>query len=509
MTSRVTNKEVIEEKISKLHNDEYKLISDYNGTSKPITLLHKPCGTQYTVSKANRFLNEGHSMCPVCHKPKSHSTRRLTLKIFLENKSKEPDGNEYEYINGFKNSNTKLTLLHKTCGNKFDITPHMFLGSYKRRCPYCANKSRGQFKDNYLDTILKESNEKGKYEWQIDTSSYQYDNKKKLSIKHLECGNIYEVRPNDFQQGYRCPFCSVSKGYSVEEKEMTDYIKTLVGEDEVLENYREKIELDCYLPNYNLGFEFNGVYWHSDIYKDKNYHLNKLKAFLKKGIDVIFINESDWVYKRSLVEDRIRIIIGKIKHRIFARKTQFKAISASMSKKFLNENHLQGNAISKYNYGLFYKNELVSVMTFIGSRANVNSSKDDNNLELLRFASLKNHIIVGGFSKLLNDSLKEINKLNSYNKLITFADLSFSRGNVYLKNGFVLDHISKPSYNYFTGNSRRINRYQMRKSELKKKYPDFYNENLTELKIVDNIPNIYRVWNCGNLVLTKNLLPSK
>ena len=30
-------------------------------------------------------------------------------------------------------------------------------------------------------------------------------------------------------------------------------------------------EIDIYLPNLNLAFEFNGVYWHCDLYKNKKW----------------------------------------------------------------------------------------------------------------------------------------------------------------------------------------------------------------------------------------------
>ena len=32
--------------------------------------------------------------------------------------------------------------------------------------------------------------------------------KTKLRIKHNKCNNVYEVRPNDFLNGKRCPFCA-------------------------------------------------------------------------------------------------------------------------------------------------------------------------------------------------------------------------------------------------------------------------------------------------------------
>ena len=36
-------------------------------------------------------------------------------------------------------------------------------------------------------------------------------------------------------------------------------------------------ELDIYLPDSKLAFEFNGLYWHSESQKGKNYHQIKTK----------------------------------------------------------------------------------------------------------------------------------------------------------------------------------------------------------------------------------------
>jgi len=52
-------------------------------------------------------------------------------------------------------------------------------------------------------------------------------------------------------------------------------------------------EIDIYIPEYNLAIEFNGLYWHSEIYKDKNYHLNKTEECLKNNIQLIHIFEDE------------------------------------------------------------------------------------------------------------------------------------------------------------------------------------------------------------------------
>ena len=52
-------------------------------------------------------------------------------------------------------------------------------------------------------------------------------------------------------------------------------------------------ELDIYLPSRKIGFEYNGFYWHSDKYKEKNAHLDKLNHFKEEGIRVYFIDSWD------------------------------------------------------------------------------------------------------------------------------------------------------------------------------------------------------------------------
>lgn len=51
-------------------------------------------------------------------------------------------------------------------------------------------------------------------------------------------------------------------------------------------------ELDIYLPDYRLGIEFNGTFWHSTLnITDRNYHLNKSKECEALGIHLVHIYE--------------------------------------------------------------------------------------------------------------------------------------------------------------------------------------------------------------------------
>ena len=157
----------------------------------------------------------------------------------------------------------------------------------------------------------------------------------------------------------------------------------------------------------------------------------------------------------------------------------------------MEENHLQGKDTSSIRYGLFFDNELVSVMTFGKPRFNKNYD-----FELIRFASKLGFQVVGAFGKLLKHFT-----INFPDKsIISYADRRYSKGKVYLSNGFDLTNASKPNYFYVRG-IEKYNRYQCQKHKLKNILGECFDENLTETEnMIFN--GFSKVFDCGNLVFT-------
>lgn len=54
-------------------------------------------------------------------------------------------------------------------------------------------------------------------------------------------------------------------------------------------------EIDFYCPDYGIGIEFNGDYWHSVEQHGTKYHLKKYEMAKKKDIFLIHIYEHEWV----------------------------------------------------------------------------------------------------------------------------------------------------------------------------------------------------------------------
>ncbi len=264
-----------------------------------------------------------------------------------------------------------------------------------------------------------------------------------------------------------CTECyPISKTTSLIEIQLFEIIK-LKYLGEVIQSYRDVLEIDIYLPELKLGFELNGLYWHSEKFVDKNYHKEKTNYFKEKGIRIIHIWEDDWINKNEIIKSQISNLIGTTKNKIFARKCEIREVNLNECRDFLNNNHTQGYVNSKIKIGLYYNNELVSLMTF-------NQFEEiDNNLEwnLNSFCNKLETIVIGGASKLLSYFIKTY----SPKKIVSYADLDWSQGNLYYKLGFNLINESKPDYKYLC-NKNRVNK--------------------SNLNIFESID---KIWDCGKL----------
>jgi len=310
------------------------------------------------------------------------------------------------------------------------------------------------------------------------------------------CENDYEITRVLLNERNRegfglCTNCNEIGVNSVSEleKDILSFIKSLGLECE--ENDRKTIsgkELDIIIPSKNIAIEINGLYWHSELHKDKNYHLNKTELCEEKGIQLIHIFEDEWLHKKDIVESRIRNILGFNNIRIYARKCEVREVDIKDNINFLNENHIQGSVKSNIKLGLYYNGELVSLMTFGYGRVIMGGK--DNEWELLRFCNKLNTNVVGGASKLLKHFI------NNYRpkEIISYADRRWSMGNMYEKLGFEFIHNSKPNYWYINGNIREY-RFKYRKSRLTNLLN--YDEKLSEHDIM-LMNKRYRIYDCGN-----------
>lgn len=241
--------------------------------------------------------------------------------------------------------------------------------------------------------------------------------------------------------------------------------------------------LDILLPEFNLALEFNGLYWHSELFKEKGYHLNKTKKCRENNVMLIHIWEDDWVNRKQVIKSIILNRIGKIENKIWARKCKIRSLSNEETSIFLNENHIQGYTKFSESIGLYYNNELVSLMCF-GWRS-TNGKKE---YELIRFCNKLFTSVVGGASKLFQSFIKK----NNIEEVTSYSDISIFEGSLYKKIGFKYVRSSDINYWWVVKGVRR-HRFGYNKKKLVK---NGYDPLKTEVEIMHELGN-YRVWGCG------------
>ena len=333
----------------------------------------------------------------------------------------------------------------------------------------------------------------------------QYITTDKINAYDFKCKKCDVIFKDHIDGGHlpRCLKCDpILSGFSICEKEICDYVKSLCGEENIIENDRtilSGLELDIYIPSKNIAIEYDGLYWHSEYEggKNKNYHVGKTNDCESKGIKLIHIFEDEWVYRKDVVKSKLKHLLSENNEKsIYARNCEIKEIVDV--KEFLDKNHVQGNCQSSIKIGAFFKDELVAVMTFGKTRVIIGGNKNHKNgeYELLRFATNKK--VVGVASRLLMFFEKSHKPI----KIVTYADRRYSVGNLYDKIGFTKKNSGTPNYWYFKiGDNHRKHRFQFAKHRLKKSLENFV-ESLTEWENMKN-HGFDRIWDCGNIKYEK------
>ena len=241
------------------------------------------------------------------------------------------------------------------------------------------------------------------------------------------------------------------------ETKILDYLKDELHIVNIEEHNRTILgdgkEIDIYLPDYKLGIEINGMYFHSDIFKEKNYHKNKSLICESNGIHLMHIYEWEITDNNMLekIKSILRIFTNNVKNRIYARKCEIREITNAEAKIFNDKNHLQNHRNAKITYGLFYNNELVQLMSF--------SKHSIYEWEIIRGCPGSNNVVIGGVSKLFKHFIKE----NNPNQIFSYCDFNKFDGHGYEAIGMKCIGYTAPDKNYIFNHIRKCrngNRYK-------------------------------------------------
>ena len=177
---------------------------------------------------------------------------------------------------------------------------------------------------------------------------------------------------------------------------------------------------DFLIENNKLVIECDGLYWHNDQNKEKQYHLQKKKTYEERGYRVLFFRQDEIIFKPDIVRSIISNACQINNARIFARKCEVVELDKEKATDFFLSNHLMGSGKGRC-FSLGYNGDIVCALQVY--------SRGSGQYEISRFCSVMGLSVVGGFSKLLKYIEQELN----ISSVITFIDERYGKGD-YLKN---------------------------------------------------------------------------
>jgi len=307
-------------------------------------------------------------------------------------------------------------LSSKRASFECSIDGYMFATDFAKfksagsNCPKCS-KSAKLTKDEVIQ-IYADKN----YQIEIDEKVTTRD--KILTTcpeGHKFISNIIRFR----DRGDRCPECQRKSQASRGEREFADWLEgmgyAVIRNDR---NALDGLEIDCYLPDFKIGIEYNGLYYHSSARSiKKNTHHAKYKRAITKGIKLFQFWEDEFITKLDILKSMLLVELGHVSiKRLYAVNCIVKDIDRETAKYFLEQNHLQGYKGTS-RLGLYHNEELVMALTY-GN----NSAGETGGIVLQRLATLKNTYVIDGLSELLKYIPRPILHLNAHLLQLIFHD---------------------------------------------------------------------------------------
>lgn len=251
-------------------------------------------------------------------------------------------------------------------------------------------------------------------------------------------------------------------------------------------------EIDIVVEEKKLGIEFCGIWCHSEGYdgtKPESYHISKTNEAEASGYQLLCIYDTEWndPTGREIWKSIIRHKLGITQRKIYARNCEIREIDSMTSNLFMDENHLQGHVRTTHHIALFFGDEIVAALSF-------GKSRTSDQTEIIRLASKRNTVVVGGVSKLMN-------RVKQYaTSILCFADRRYS-------SSLTCGYSNSLSYTGITGanwwgfkRSEYVlySRHKFMKHKLKDLFGESYDENKTAFQ--NMLDNKYdRIWDSGSL----------
>jgi uncharacterized Zn-finger protein len=468
-------------------------VSPMNSTAAWWTCAH---GHSWSESISKRHRKKSYD-CPYCTNPKvgyAYYLDRNLMETMWDDSNAIP-------LDKVKAYDLKEYCWHCKNNHKWlESVRSIYRKNPKERsdsCPYCSDRS---LLKGYNDLASKAPNILKEWDWEANDQEHVYPDDvlwRSEYRAHWVCQQGHRWRTGVYHRsGFThhvtaCPYCSQGRPVSTAEKEVYDYIKSLLPHEDVIANDRTILdgkEMDIYVPSLHLGIEYNGLYWHSELQQPNvHYHEDKWALAEAKGVNLIQIWEDDWSSRMDIVKDSLRSLCHvNNAYKDNARSCSVRIVPNDESSMFFNANHIQGAVRGCVTLGLV--DPQGALLACFAYRKN---NHHDKAIDLVRYATLINHNVRGGLSKLLSHAIEHAH--GSY--VYTFSDHCASDGSSYKRLGFAVDKVLHADYSYVRDKTRQ-HKFNYRLKNFRDSNDLWYAEGYSE-KALANANGLFRLYDAG------------
>lgn len=404
------------------------------------------CGKEYILpyyKYIQNFERGGYYGCRGCSRVKAKKTN---LELYgVDNYSMTKECRTRVENTNLERYGVKCTFLDDTTREKIRETNRRLYGSdYYLGTKECREKTQSYMLEEYgvvhyskteefKKSILQRRNDSlmevfpsyGITDFKI-LDDHTIDIKCDLGLDHYFNITAINLRQRRTQKTVLCTVCNeFDRRQSGREIEIADFIKQhYIGEIRLKDTeLLGRKEVDIYLPEKKLAIEFNGLYWHSELYKNKEYHLNKTLACREKGVCLLHIWEDEWTDRRDVVKSRLLEVLGLQNEVVDAEECDVVELSHEEMGIFLRRNDIVDYKKSTYRLGLNKGGESIVVMSL---------EKKGDNWVLNHCCARINTKVTGGLSKLFTHFVRERTPMlvtskfpNSWDSGTLYSDLGF------------------------------------------------------------------------------------
>jgi len=281
---RLRTLEEFNEIVFNLCDEEYSVLSEYNGSEEKILLKHNTCLNEFYMTPNNFIQGQ---RCPKCAVILKGLKRRKTHEEFVNDINKKYP-NKYTILSEYEVQTKKIKVKYNDCGHENTVNPNSIFKGIG--CLICANETIGDKKTKSKEQFEMELNLKFPNRFEILEYNKQSG---EIKVLHKECNGIfYKNRGTDLLKNGSCSICAMSSLENTVKEVLQKYNIKFMPQKTFEDCKNIKIlRFDFYLLDFNILIEAQGKQHYTVIehfggfsgFMERKFNDIRKKDFCKKN----------------------------------------------------------------------------------------------------------------------------------------------------------------------------------------------------------------------------------